>query len=153
MPKKKKLGAGTRVSINGVVFTFFEEFTPPERTRGLTDVTTMEDAAVDSLDHDPPDYGSLKLVGMYDPDDSNDAAIETFFDNDDISEREATIVVSFRRVGTGTPPAASTWTYNVITYTCRITKIAPSGVKRTEGLKVEVEAKVVAKPVKSVTGA
>ncbi|XZE36545.1 hypothetical protein SH501x_002124 [Pirellulaceae bacterium SH501] len=152
MPKKKKLGAGTRVSINGVVFEFFEEFTPPERSRGLTDVTTMEDDAVDSLDHDPPDYGSLKLVGMYDPDDAGDKAIEDFFDNDDINEREATIVVSYRRTGTGTAPAASTWTYNTITYTCRINKIAPSGVKRTEGIKVEIEAKVTAKPVRATTG-
>ncbi len=152
MAKKIKLGAGSKVSINGTAFEFLDEITLPERTRGLTDVTTMEDLAVDSLDHDPPDYGSIKIAGYYDPDSAEDQAIETFFDNDDISERESTIVVSVRKTGTGTAPAASTWTYNTITYTCRINKIAPSGLKRTEGIKVEIEAKVVAKPVRAVTG-
>lgn len=150
MAKKKKLGAGTKVTINGTVFAFFEEWTPPERTRGWTDTTTMEDTAEDGLDHDPPNYGELGIMGFYDPDSAEDKAIEDFFDNDDVNEREATIVVSFRKTGTGTWPAASTWTYNTITYTCRIIKIAPSGVKRTEKLGVEVRAKVVARPVRSV---
>lgn len=152
MAKKIKLGHGSKVSINGVIFQFLDEITLPERTRGLTDVTVMEDEAVNSLDQDPPDFGSIKIAGYYDPDSAEDKAIEDFFDNDDINERESTIVVSIRKTGTGTPPTASTWTYNTITYTCRINKIAPGAVKRTEGIKVEIEAKVVAKPVRGTTG-
>ena len=152
MAKKKKLGHGTLVLINTVLFPFLSEWTPPERSRELVDVTCMDDEAVDSLDGDPVDFGSIALSGFYDPDSTEDAAIETFFDNDDQVDREATVVVKFRKTGTGTAPTASTWTYNIITYVVRLTKIAQQKVGSKEKMMVNIEGKVIRKPVKS-TGA
>jgi hypothetical protein len=149
MAKKKKLGHGTLVLVNTVVFPFLSEWTPPERSRDIVDTTCMDDEAADALDGDPPDYGNIAFSGFYDPDSTEDAAIETFFDNDDINDREATIAVKFRKTGTGTPPTASTWTYNIITYVVRLTKIAQQKVGSKEKMMVQIEGKVIRKPVKS----
>lgn len=149
MAKKKKLGHGTIVLINAVAFEFLSEWNPPERSRGIVDVTCLGDEATDALDEDPPDYGSIGFSGFYDNDDTaGDQAIETFFDNDDIADREATIVVKFRKTGTGTAPAASTWTYNTITYVVRLTKISPEKVGSKDKMMVKIEGKVVRKPVR-----
>jgi hypothetical protein len=109
----------------------------------------MGDEAADSLDSDPIDYGTVSFSGMYDVDSTEDEAILTFMANDDINEREATIAVSFRKTGTGTPPTASTWTYNVITYTGRLTKFAQQKVSQKDKMMLMVEMKVTKKPVKS----
>lgn len=147
MAKKKKLGHGTIVNINAVDFLFLEEVTPAEVTRDVVDVTCLDDTAVDSLDSDPPDYGSVAFQGFYDPGSTEDEAIRTFMTNDDISEREATILVKYRLAGTGTAPAASTWTYKTITYIGRLTKFAPQKVKSKEKMLLSVEMKVNQKPV------
>ncbi len=149
MPRKKKLGHGTKVTVNAVAFDFLTEFTPPSISRATTDVTVMDDEAVDSLDSDPPDYGSISLNGLYDVDSVEDEAILTFMLNDDISEREATIAVRYRKTGTGTAPAASTWTYNTITYTGRITKFEQQKVTQKDKMMLVIEMKVTKKPVKS----
>ncbi len=149
MAKKKKLGHGTLVLVNTVVFPFLQEWTPPERSRDTVDTTCMDDEAADAYDSDPPDYGNISFSGFYDPDSTEDAAIESFFDNDDVSEREATIAVKFRKTGTGTAPTASTWTYNIITYVVRLTKIAQQKVGSKEKMMVQIEGKVIRKPVKS----
>lgn len=149
MPKAKKLGHGTLVTINGTNFAFLSEWNPPERSRDIVDTTCMDDEAADAVDSDPPDFGTISFSGFYDNDSAEDTAIETFFDNDDIADRQATIVVRFRRVGTGTPPAASTWTYNLITYTVRLAKISPEKVSSKDKMMVKIEGKVVRKPVRS----
>ena len=148
MAKKKKLGHGTLVTINAVLFAFLSEWTPPERSRDIVDTTTMDDEATDALDGDPPDYGSIGFSGFYDNDSAEDQAIEAFFDLDNIANREATIVVKFRKTGTGIPPAASTWTYNTITYVVRLNKIAPQKVGSKDKMMVNIEGKVVRKPVR-----
>ena len=148
MAKKKKLGHGTLVLVNGVLFAFLSEWNPPERTRDIVDTTTMDDEAADALDGDPPDYGSIGFSGFYDDDSTEDVAIETFFDNDDIADRESTIVVKFRKTGTGTAPTASTWTYNTITYVVRLNKISPEKVGSKDKRMVKIEGKVVRKPVR-----
>lgn len=149
MAKKKKLGHGTIVVINGTPFEFLSEWNPPERSRGIVDTTCLGDEATDALDEDPPDYGSIGFSGFYDNDSTDDQAIEAFFDNDDIADREATIVVKFRKTGTGTPPTASTWTYNTITYVVRLTKISPEKVGSKDKMMVKIEGKVVRKPVRA----
>ena len=151
MAKKKKLGHGTLVTVNAVLFAFLTEWNPPERSRDIVDTTTMGDEAADALDGDPPDYGSIGFSGFYDPDSTEDQAIENFFDNDDIADREATIVVSFRKTGTGTPPTASTWTYNTITYVVRLNKIGQEKVGSKDKMMVKIEGKVIRKPVRAVT--
>lgn len=149
MPKKKKLGHGSQLSINGSAFGFLTKFKPHGVTREMVDVTTLEDDAVDHLDGDPPDFGSITFEGQWDPDDAGDEAIETFILNDDQSEREATLVVKFRKTGTGTAPAASTWTYNTYTYTGRFSKLERMDVESKGKLMLSGELKVTKKPVKS----
>ena len=149
MAKKKKLGHGTLVLINSVNFAFLSEWQPPERSRDIVDVTCMDDEATDAVDSDPPDYGSISFSGFYDNDSTEDVAIETFFDNDDIADREATIVVKFRKTGTGTAPTASTWTYNIITYVVRLNKISPEKVGSKDKMMVKIEGKVIRKPVRT----
>jgi hypothetical protein len=126
-----------------------EEWTPPSITRDVVDVTCMEDEAADAVDADPPNYGSVQLSGFFDPDSAEDQAIQDFMVVDNISNREATIVVKFRKTGSGTPPAASTWTYNTITYTGRLVKFEPQKVKQKEKMMLNIEMKVTKKPVRS----
>lgn len=152
MAKKKKLGHGTLVLVNAVLFQFLDEWNPPEQSREIVDTTCMDDEAVDGMDGDPVDYGMISFGGFYDPDSTEDAAIYTFFQNDDSVDREATIAVKFRKTGTGTAPAASTWTYNIITYVVRLTKITPQKVGSKEKMRIQIEGKVIRKPV-STTGA
>lgn len=124
-------------------------FKPSGRKRDLVDVTCFDDVAVDNLDTDPPDYGEIEFTALWDSADADTTAIENFFDNDDATERSATVVLSIRNVGTGTAPTASTWTYNTYTYTGRFTEITYGNVESKTELSITFKMKVNAKPTKT----
>ena len=149
MPKKKKLGHGATVSINASAFGFLMKFKPHGLAREFVDTTCLDDEVVNGLDSDPIDYGTITGEGMWDPEDTGDQAIETFMANDDISEREGTIVCKFRKVGTGTAPSASTWTYDTYTYTGRFLKLERGEVESKGKLTLSWEFRITAKPVKT----
>lgn len=149
MAKKKKLGHQTKVLVNATAVGFVLEFERNEVTRELTEVTDLESVAVENLDSDPPDYGSISITCAHDPEDTGDIAIETFYLNDDIDEREATIALKVPASRSGTAPSASTVTYTTITYTGRITSLKDSTVKSRDLLTRVIKMKLNAKPVKS----
>lgn len=149
MAVRKKLGHGSLVTVNATAVAKLKMFKPSGRKRDLVDVTCFDDAAVDNLDTDPPDYGEIEFTALWDSADTDTTAIENFFDNDDATERSATVVLSIRNVGTGTAPAASNWTYNTYTYTGRITEITPGNVESKTELSYTFKMKVNAKPTKT----
>jgi hypothetical protein len=146
---RKKTGHGSLVTVNSVAVAKLKSFKWSGRKRDLVEVTCMDDAAVYNLDSDPPDYGEIEFTALWDMADTDTTAIESFFDNDDQSERDATVVFSVRNVGTGTAPTASTWTYNTYTYTGRITEIVPNPVESKTELSYMFKMKVNAKPTKA----
>ncbi len=149
MAVRKKTGHGSTVTINAVAVAKLKMFKPSGRKRDLVEVTCMDDAAVYNLDSDPPDYGEIEFTALWDLADTDTTTLESFFDNDDQSERDATVVFSIRNVGTGTAPTASTWTYNTLTYTGRITEINPAQVESKSELAYTLKMKVNAKPTKT----
>jgi hypothetical protein len=149
MPKKKRLGHGSTVSINGSAFGMLMKFKPHGVSREFVDTTCLEDTVVNGLDSDPVDYGTITGEGMWDHEDTGDQAIETFIVNDDQSEREGTLVCSFRKTGTGTAPAASTWTYTTYTYTGRFLKLERADVESKGKLTLSWEFRITAAPVKA----
>lgn len=149
MPVRKKTGHGSLVTVNSTAVARLKMFKWSGRKRDLVEITCMDDAAVFNLDSDPPDYGEVEFTALWDMADTDTTAIENFFDNDDQSERDATVVFSVRNVGTGTAPTASTWTYNTYTYTGRITEITPGNVESKTELSYTFKMKVNARPAKT----
>jgi hypothetical protein len=149
MPRRKLLGHGTQVSINGSAYGLLKTFKPAESTREAIDVTVMEDEITNFYDADPPTVGVITITGFWDPDDAAEIAIDNFFYNDDLTEREATVALRIRNVGTGTAPAASTWTYTTITYTGRITKLSPAEITQKGEVLRTIELQPTARPVQS----
>jgi len=148
MAVRKKTGHGSTVTVNATAVAKLKMFKPSGRKRDLVDVTCMDDVAVFNIDSDPPDYGEIEFTALWDLTDTDTTTLESFFDNDDQSERDATVVFSIRNVGTGTAPAASSWTYNTLTYTGRIVEITPAAVESKKELSYTFKMKVNAKPVK-----
>lgn len=148
MPKRKRLGHGAQVTVNGSAVAMLKSFKPSEWKRDAVDVTCMDDTAMDSLDSDPPDYGEIEFTALWDAEDTDDIAIDTYFVNDDVADRSSTVVLKLRNVGTGTAPTASTWTYTTYTYTGRITSVAPAEVSSKTELARTIKMKVNAKPTK-----
>jgi hypothetical protein len=138
MAKARKIPAGTLVTINAVNFAYLSEVDLPERGKSLVDVTTMEDTAVVNYTSFPPDYGTVKITGFYDPESTEDKDIEALLDTDDPSD--VTVVVSVRKTKSGT------WSYSTRTYVGRIVKHKVDPLKYNEGIKCSFEIKVNAKP-------
>lgn len=138
MAKARKLPPGSKVTVAGTEFTYLEEITLPDRSVGVTDVTVMADTADVGYTQYPPNYGTIKVKGFYDPDSSEDLAIEALLDTDNPSD--TTIVVSIRKTKSGT------WSYNTRTYVGRMTMFKIDPIRRTEGIKCEFEMKVNAIP-------
>jgi hypothetical protein len=149
MARSKKLGHGCTVSINGTAFGMVRKFKPNKVMRSKVETTTFDDAVEQFLDSDPPNVGEIEFEAVWDPDDADEATIDNIILNDDISERSATIAFRIRKLGTGTPPAASTWTYTTITYTCRIEEVDPVEVDSKTLFARRVKAFLTAVPVKS----
>jgi hypothetical protein len=149
MPKLKKLGHGAQVSINAGSFGLLMECNLPKLSRDFVDTTCAEDEFENGLDADPPRAEDVTIVGMWDHTDAGDLAFETSFLNDDISEREATVVIKLRATGSGTAPAASTWTYTTYTMTGRILSIEKGKISSKEKLTLTIVFRPTAKPVKS----
>lgn len=149
MAVRRRLGHGSTVTVNAVPVAMLKSFKPSARKRDLVDVTVLDDVAVFNIDSDPPDYGEIEFTALWDAADTDLDAIKAFFDNDDTSERDATVVVSIRNTGTGTAPTASTWTYKTFTYTGRITEIAEQSIESKKELSFMFKMKVNAKPVKA----
>ena len=138
MAKARKIPAGTLVTVNTVNFAYLTEVDLPERGVSLVDVTTMEDTATVNYTSFPPDYGTLKITGFYDPEETADKDIEALLDTDNPSD--VTVVVSIRKTKSGT------WSYSTRTYVGRITKHKIDPLKYNEGIKCSFEIKVNAKP-------
>lgn len=138
MAKARKIPAGTIVTVNSVAFTYLSEVDLPERSVSLVDVTTMDDDATVNYGSYPPDYGTLKVTGFYDPDVTTDTDIEALLETD--APSDVTVVVKIRKSKSGT------WSYNTRTYVGRIMKHKVDPLKYNEGIKCSFEIKVNAKP-------
>ena len=149
MPRRKLLGHGTQVSINGSAYGLLKTFKPAESMRESVDVTTMEDEVTKFFDSDPPTVGAITITGFWDPADTDETAIDNFFFNDSLTERETTVALRIRNTGTGTAPAASTWTYTTITYTGRILKLSPAEITQKGEILRPIEFQPTARPVHS----
>ena len=149
MPRRKLLGHGTQVSINGSSYGLLKTFKPAESMRESVDITTMDDEVTKFYDSDPPTLGVITITGFWDPADADEVAIDNFFYNDTLTEREATVALRIRNVGTGTAPAASTWTYSTITYTGRILKLSPAEITQKGEILRTIELQPTARPVYS----
>jgi hypothetical protein len=139
MAKARKIPAGTKATINAVEFGYITEIDLPERGVSLVDVTTMEDTAVVNYTSFPPDYGTLKVSGFYDPEETADKDIEALIDAD--NPADVTVVVSIRKA-----KVSGSWTFSTRTYVGRITKHKIDPLKYNEGIKCSFEIKVNAKP-------
>lgn len=136
MPKKKRLGYGTTITIDGGAVGQVISITPGERSRDEVDVTDMDSTAMESLDSDPPNYGSLKVSAHWDPSDAGDKAIDDLFDETDPDDRLVSAVL--------TTPDGSTRTHSV-----RIMKITPSAIAIKDRIVRDIEMKIQAKPTYS----
>jgi hypothetical protein len=149
MPRTKKLGHGCTVSINATAFAMVRKFKPHKISRTKTDTTTFDDEVEQFLDSDPPNVGEIEFEAVWDPEDAEEALIDNLIMDDDITGRVVTAVFRIRKVGTGTPPAASTWTYTTITYTGRIEEVDPVEVDSKTLFARRIKIFLTAKPVKS----
>jgi hypothetical protein len=149
MARTKKLGHGCTVSINGTAFAKVRKFKPNKVSRAKTETTTFDDSVEQFLDSDPPNVGEIEFEAVWDPEDTEEAAIDGLVLNDDISERETTIAFKIRKTGTGTYPAASTWTYTTITYTGRIEEVDPVEIDSMTLFARRVKFFLTGIPVKS----
>ena len=149
MARSKKLGHGCTVSIGGTAFGMVRKFKMAKLSRGKTDTTTFDDSVEMALDNDPINAGEIEFEVVYDPEDAAEATIDNILVNDDVTERETSIVFKIRKTGTGTSPAASTWTYTTITYTCRIYEADPVEVDSKTLFARRIKAFNTALPVKS----
>lgn len=149
MPRRKLLGHGTQVSINGSAYGLLKTFKPAESMRETVDITTMDDEVTKFYDADPPTIGVITITGFWDPADTDETTIDNLFFNDTLTERETTVALRIRNVGTGTPPAAATWTYTTITYTGRIIKLAPAEITQKGEILRTIEFQPTARPVHS----
>jgi hypothetical protein len=128
MAKKKLLGHGIRVKFGSNFVGFVKTLKMAGMSRESVNVTTLEDEVEDFLDADPPLIKPITFTAFWDPDDSTDEDIDESFFNDDIDEREVIFEFQYRTTSTGTPPAASTWTYKYKRYTGRIIDIEPTEI-------------------------
>jgi hypothetical protein len=149
MARTKKLGHGCTVSVAGTVFAKVRKFKPNKVSRSKTETTTFDDTVEQFLDSDPPNVGEIEFEAVWDVEDAEEALIDNLMMNDDISERETTVVFKIRKTGTGTPPAASTWTYTTITYTGRIEEIDPVEVDSKTLFARRIKLFLTGIPVKS----
>lgn len=149
MARLKKLGHGCTVSINGTAFGMVRKFKANKVTRTKVETTTFGDEVEQFLDADPPNVGEIEFEAVWDPDDADEATIDNIVLNDDISERSVTCAFRIRKTGTGTPPAASTWTYTTITYTGRIEEVDPVEVDSKTLFARRVKIFLTALPVKT----
>lgn len=149
MPRVKKLGHGCAVSINGTAFAMVRKFKPNNITRSKTETTTFDDVVEQFLDSDPPNVGEIEFEAVWDPADTDEALIDNLMLDDDITTRVATVAFRIRLAGSGTPPAASTWTYTTITYTGRIEEIAPVEIDSKTLFARRVKVFLTAFPVRS----
>lgn len=149
MPRTRKLAHGCQVSINATAFALVRKFKPPTISRGKTEITVFEDVVEYFRDTDPPNAGELEFEAVWDPEDAEEALIDNILLNDDPSERDCTIVFRIRKTGTGTPPAVSTWTYTLLTYSCRIIESAPVEVDSKTLFARRIKAYLIGLPVKS----
>jgi hypothetical protein len=149
MPKKKRLGHGIKVKVGTLFVGFVKSFKPADITREMVNVTDMESVAEDFLDSDPPMIGQITCSATWDPDDSTgDGAIETLLLNDAIDEREIDMEFQYRASSTGTPPAASVWTYKYVRYTGRLVSIAPAEVTSKGEMLYTITFQPTALPVR-----
>jgi hypothetical protein len=143
MTKKKLLGHGVKVKIATTVVGFVKTIKFAGMSREAINVTTLESTAEEFLDADPPMIKPLTFTCFWDPEDTGDTAIDTLFLNDEISERLVDLEFQYRTTSTGTPPAASTFTYKYIRYSGRIIDIEPAEV----GSKGEMLRTITFQPV------
>jgi hypothetical protein len=102
----------------------------------MVGVTDIEATAEDFLDADPPLIGAITFTAGYDPEDTDDDAIDALMLNDDIDEREIDVEFQYRASSTGTAPTPSTWTYKYIRYTGRLQSLSPADTSsKTEWLR------------------
>lgn len=125
MARTKKLGHGVQVTINATAFGMVRKFKPNKLMRSKTETTTFDDAVEQFLDSDPINAGEIEFEAVWDVADAEEALIDNLMLDDDIAGRVVTVAFKVRLAGTGTSPAASTWTYTTITYTGRIEEIDP----------------------------
>jgi hypothetical protein len=149
MPKRRKLGHGIQVLFNGTAVGLLKSFKPGGASRESVNVTVIDDEVEQFLDADPPMIKPITFTTMHDREDAGDIALDTFFYNDDITEREATVALKVRNAGTGTAPAASTWTYTTVTYTGRVTDIEEAEITQKGEILRTITLQPTAKPVKS----
>jgi hypothetical protein len=136
MPKKKRLGHGVKVKVGSTFVGSVRSFKPADITREMVACTDLEDTADDFLDADPPLVGPITFTAGYDPEDTDDTAIDTLMLNDAIDERETTVEFQYRASSTGTAPTPSTWSYKYLRYTGRLQSISPADTSsKTEWLR------------------
>lgn len=149
MPRTKKLGHGCTVSINATAFAMVRKFKPNNLTRSKTETTTFDDVVEQFLDSDPINAGEIEFEAVWDPADTDEALIDNLMLDDDITGRTVTCAFRIRLTGTGTPPAASTWTFTTITYTGRIEEIAPVEIDSKTMFARRIKIFLTALPVRS----
>jgi hypothetical protein len=141
--KKKLLGHGIKVKVGTTFVAFVKTVKFADISREMVNVTDLESTAEEFLDADPPLIGQITFTAFWDPDDTDDIAIDNILLNDDISEREVDVEFQYRTTATGTPPAASTWAYKHKRYACRLVSASPAEV----GSKGEMMRTITAQPI------
>lgn len=137
---RKRLGHGTKLKLGTTYLGLVRSITPPGLGREAVDVTVMDDALVDYLDSDPPDYGELKVVLGWEPNDTNSELLDTLFKNAAVGSREGSFTIEY--------PFATPGVKDV--FSGRILNLTPAQIQSKELITREVTIKLTSAIVRSV---